>query len=257
MASETDNLRNAWRYWVAAQNLEQLNRLIESLWLIYHVEGRYRAAADITTELLDILAASPSSPERSLQEVKLRTSYARALMSIKGYTAEVEDAYAAALELFEGQRDDPRIYPVLRDLARFYIGGAEIAKAAAVGQEVLQLADAQGDPHMRLDGHLVIGTVLMFAGDLQAASDQYDQGIAAFEAPAYRARRLRFGTDPRVSVSRRVRISSSGCAGSRIVRSSARTGAWPWAARPIRSRWPTACSIPGSFTCGDPNRARG
>ena len=120
MAAETENLRTAWRYWVAAQDLDQLNRLIESLWLVYHVEGRYQATADITTELLDILGTSPSSPERSLQEVKLRTSYARALMTIKGYTAEVEDAYAAALELFEGQRDPgrdlsrpPRSRPVL------------------------------------------------------------------------------------------------------------------------------------------------
>ena len=52
---------------------------------------------------------------------------------------------------------------------------------------------------MRLDGHLIIGTVLMFAGDLQALLAQLDQGIGAFEAPTYRARRLRMGTDPRVS----------------------------------------------------------
>ena len=63
-------------------------------------------------------------------------------MAIKGYTAEVEDAYAAALVVFEGQRDRPEIYPVLHDLARFYIGG-QIEKAAEVGQEILTLAEAR------------------------------------------------------------------------------------------------------------------
>ena len=51
-----------------------------------------------------------------------------------------------AASCFEGQRTRPEIYPVLRDLARFYIGGAEIAKAAAVGREILQLGESQDDP---------------------------------------------------------------------------------------------------------------
>ncbi len=152
MVAEAENLTVAWRHWVSTGDLEQLDRLIESLWLVYHVQGRYQSTTAITTELLDLLATSPSSPERSLREVRLRTSYARALMAIKGYTAEVEDAYAAALALFEGERTRPEIYPVLRDLARFYIGGTEIGKAADVGQEILRLGESQDDQGMRLDG---------------------------------------------------------------------------------------------------------
>ena len=256
LTAETENLRTAWRYWVAAEDLDQLNRLIESLWLVYHVEGRYQATADITTELLDILGKSPSSPERSLQEVKLRTGYARALMTIKGYTAEVEDAYAEALALFEGQRTRAEIYPVLRDLARFYIGGAEIPKAADVGREILELAEAQDDQLMRLDGHLIIGTVLMFAGDLEGSLAQLDQGIGAFEAPNYRARRLRMGTDPRVSC-----LAASGFVlwmigyPDRAVERSNRGGRRRPRRRPVLTRR-TGCSTPGSCTCGGRNPCR-
>ena len=199
LSVEGDNLRTAWRYWLSKRDLEQLNRLIDALSLVYHVQGRYQSTAEITSELLDVLAASPSSPERAVQEVTLRTAYARTLMAIKGYTADVEDAYAAALLLFEGQRDRPEIYPVLRDLARFYIGGGEIGKAAEVGQEILALAASQGDQGMLLDGHLIVGNVVMFAGDLPAAIEQFDLGIAAFEAPTYPPRRFRLGVDPRVS----------------------------------------------------------
>jgi len=196
---EADNLRTAWRYWLAKGDLEQLNRLIDGLLLVFHLQGRYQSTAEVITELLDVLAAAPSSDERALQEVTLRTSYARTLMAIKGYTAEVEDAFAAALELFEGQRNRPEAYPVLHDLARFYIGGGEIGKAAEVGQEILALAASQHDQGMLLDGHLVVGNVVMFAGDLPAAIEQLDLGIAAFEAPSYRPHRPRLGVDPRVS----------------------------------------------------------
>ena len=56
---------------------------------------------EITTELLDVLGdCSPKSPERALQEITFRTSHARTLMAIKGYTGEVEEAYARAAGAF-------------------------------------------------------------------------------------------------------------------------------------------------------------
>jgi hypothetical protein len=88
---------------------------------------------------------------------------------------------------------------VLRDLARFYIGTADFARAAQVGQEILSLADSQDDAGMRVDGHLLAGLGLFGSGDLRGILEQLDLAIAAFESPGYRARRFRVGTDPRVS----------------------------------------------------------
>jgi hypothetical protein len=114
IAAEIENLRLAWRYWVAERDLEQLNRLVDSLWFIYETKGLYQATIELTTELLDVLSSTPSTPERAMQEVTLRTSLARALMAISGYTQEVEDEYTRALELFEGERELPELFPVLR-----------------------------------------------------------------------------------------------------------------------------------------------
>jgi predicted ATPase/class 3 adenylate cyclase len=199
LALEIENLRTAWRHWVSVRDLGQLNSLVECLWLVYQTEGRYQATVELTTELLDVLSTAPSSPERALQEVTLRTSHARALMAIKGYTAEVEEAYARALELFEGQRDRPQIYPVLRDLARFYVGGADFEKTARIGEELLRLAENQGDAAIGVDARLILATARMFVGDLRGARAHLDLAMAAFESPGYPARRVRFGTDPRVA----------------------------------------------------------
>jgi hypothetical protein len=92
MAADIANLRGSWHYWVAAKDLAQLNKLVDSLWLFYDAQGWYHATVQVATDLLTVLSSTPSSPERAMQEV-LRTSLARALMAIHGYTREVEDAY--------------------------------------------------------------------------------------------------------------------------------------------------------------------
>jgi predicted ATPase/class 3 adenylate cyclase len=199
MAAETENLSVAWRYWVFERDLDQLNRLVDSLWLLYDRQGSYHATIELTTELLNVLASTPSTPKRAMQEATLRTSLARALMAIDGYTQEVEDAYTRALELFEGQRELPQLFPVLRGLATFYNYRAEFDKGAEVGQEILRLADAQNDMGMRADGHLVLGSSLALQHDLHGGLDHLDKAIASFESERHRPRRFRLGNNPGVA----------------------------------------------------------
>ena len=199
LTADLENLRIAWRYWAAQRDLERLNQLVDGLWHIYEVRGWYHATIELMTDLLDVLSSAPATPERWQQEVTLRTSLARALMAIKGYTEEVEDAYARAVALFEGQRELPQLFPVLRGMASFYQYRADFDKGIEIGTEILQLAEAQDDPSMRVDGNLVLGSSLAFAGDLPQGLKQLDEAIGLFEAQGYRPRRLRLGVDPRVS----------------------------------------------------------
>jgi hypothetical protein len=168
MAADFANLRGSWHYWVVAKDLAQLNKLVDSLWLFYDAQGWYHATVQVATDLLTVLSSTSSSPERAMQEV-LRTSLARALMAIHGYTREVEDAYGHALEVVEGQREVPQLFPVLRGLASFYTYRAEFDKGAQVGREILLLAEAQDDPSMRVDGHLVLGSSIALQRDLHVA----------------------------------------------------------------------------------------
>ena len=76
---------------------------------------------DLTADLLNVLASTPSTPERAQQEIMLQISLARALLAIKGCTPEVEEAYTGALDLCQGQGEIPQLFPVLRGLASFYV----------------------------------------------------------------------------------------------------------------------------------------
>jgi predicted ATPase len=199
MAADIENLRAAWRYWVTAGDPGQLNKLIDSLWLFYDARGWYHAAIQVATDLLTLLSSAPSSPEQAMQEVMLRTSLARALMAIHGYTQEVEEAYGRALELFEGQRQLPQLFPVLRGLASFYNYRAEFEKGAQAGRDILGLAEAQDDPSMRVDGHLVLGSSIALQRDLHGGLAHLEQAIAWFESEGLRSRPFRLGNNPGVA----------------------------------------------------------
>ena len=58
---------------------------------------------ELARELLDVLASTPATRERAIQELTLRTSLARALMALHGLTDEVEEEYAARARALRGR----------------------------------------------------------------------------------------------------------------------------------------------------------
>jgi predicted ATPase len=121
LAADVENLKIAWRYWVTQGELEQLQKMVDGLWLLYDGRGWYQAMVELTTDLLDVLSSTPSTPEQVQQEITLRTSLARALMALKGYTPEVEEAYTRALNLSQGHGEIPQLFPVLRGLSSYLL----------------------------------------------------------------------------------------------------------------------------------------
>jgi predicted ATPase/class 3 adenylate cyclase len=195
---ELGNLLTSWKYWVAARDLAQLDKLLDGLWVLYDARGWYHAAVELATDLLGVLATAPSTPERAREEITLRTSLARGLLAIRGYTAEVEQAYEQALALSEEMGELPRRFPVLRSLASFYLYRGEFDKTAAVGRELLGLAEEQGEADLLVEGHLVLGSSLAFLGDLSSGLDHLDRAIALYDPLAYSRGRLRLGPSPGV-----------------------------------------------------------
>ena len=199
LSANTENLRRAWDHWVGESDLDHLNMLVDSLWLLYDTQGRYHAMIELATELLNVLSSTPSTPERAIQELTMRTSLARALMVFHGFTQEVEEEYARALELFEGERDLPQLFPVLRGLATFHQYSADFERSAELGREILHLAEAQDDASMRVDGHLVVGSSLGFMDDLEGGLEHLDRGIEYFESQGQGSRRFQVGANPGVA----------------------------------------------------------
>jgi predicted ATPase/class 3 adenylate cyclase len=198
MAADIENIRAAWRYWVAEDDFAQLSKMTDSLWLLYDARGWYHATVSLTTDLLHVLSATPSTPERALEQIALQTGLARVLLALKGYTQEVEDAYTRALELFEGGGETRQLIPVLRGLSSLYIYRAEFEKGARAGEQILSLAERYDDESARVEGHLVLGANLALINDLESGLAHLEEGIAAYDPERYVSGRFQLGNNPGV-----------------------------------------------------------
>lgn len=198
LTPDIENLRTAWRYWIRERHLNSLNNLVDALWLLYDSRGRYRAAIELTAELLDVLASSPPSPERIAQEITLRASQARALLVFEGYTQEVEEAFTRA-EAAGGEEELPQLFPVLRSLAAFYTYRGEFEKGTEVAQKLLHLADVQDDAGIRTVAHLVLGECFALRDKLHLGLEHLNTSIRASEEQDGLTGRFRVGNDPGIA----------------------------------------------------------
>jgi predicted ATPase/class 3 adenylate cyclase len=199
LVSDIDNVRTAWGYWVEEKNLEQLGKLVDSLWLLYDSRGWYHATVNLTNDLLGILSATPSTPELAQQEIVLRTSLARALLAAKGYTPEVEEAYTSALELADRAGEISHLYPVLRGLFSFYTFRGEFDKGAPIGEKILEIARREDDANMRVEGHFILGASHAFTGNIQLGLEHLEKGISYIDPARQRSSRFRLGNYPGVA----------------------------------------------------------
>ena len=197
--SDIENVQSAWRYWVSKKDLDQLGKLTDCLWLLYDARGWYHATVDLTADLLNVLASSSSTPERAQQEIMLQTSLARALMAIKGYTQEVEDAYNKALELCKEYGEVPQLFPVLRALASFYVYRGNFKKGVEIGEQMLNISKRIDDVSINIEGHLIMGYNLAFIGNLNSGLEHLEKAIAGYDPNHQRSQSFRFGTNPRIT----------------------------------------------------------
>jgi predicted ATPase len=197
MDSDIENLRIAWHYWVERKDLEQLNKFVDGLLLLHDARGWYHATVGLTNDLLSVLAATPSTPERVEQQILLQTSLARAVMATKGYTEEAEQAYVRALELFESAGDVPQLFPVLRGLASLLNFRNQPDKARQLGERMLDLAERLDDVDMKIEGLVVTGYNQSFAGSLLGL-ELLEKGIALSRSQRRPTRALGIGPDSAV-----------------------------------------------------------
>lgn len=199
LAHDAGNLHIAWRYWIAERDLDELTRLADSLLILNEARGWYRDTVELTTGLLAVLAERDATPEIAAQELSLRTSLARALMATRGFTPEVEQAFARALERAGPDLELRQEFTVLRSIANLHVLRAEFPKGIELGHRLLAIADAEGDVNMRIDAMLVVATALVFTGRLRDGMAKLDEAIALFEASPPRAVGVRLGNEPRVA----------------------------------------------------------
>jgi len=149
------------------------------------------------TQGLELLKTLPHTPQRDQQELGLQIALGPALIATKGMgVPEVEQAFSRARELCQKIEETPQLFPALWGLWGFYIMRAEFQMGRELGEQLLNLAQRQGDPALLLQAHRTLGPTLYYLGEFTPALEHLEQGIALYDAQQYRSLAFLYGVDP-------------------------------------------------------------
>jgi DNA-binding winged helix-turn-helix (wHTH) protein/predicted ATPase len=157
----------------------------------------YQEAISHFRQGLALLATFLDTPERKQQELALQVALGSPLQALEGYGApEVEAVYTRARELSERIGETAQLFPVLRGLYVFYLLRGKIQTAHELAERLLSLAQSVQDPAFLLEAHFALGQTLMFRGELVAAREHLEQGIALYDPVRHHSHALLYGQDP-------------------------------------------------------------
>jgi class 3 adenylate cyclase/predicted ATPase len=138
------------------------------------------------THGLEVLTTVPETLERLRHELDLQVPLAAAWARTRGTSApEVGEAYARARELCQRLGAPPQLPAVLVGQFMWYLQRGELQTARELGEQLLSLAQRQGDSDLFLSAHVALGLTTLFCrGEVAAAHAYFVQGGALY-IPAY------------------------------------------------------------------------
>jgi predicted ATPase len=175
-------------------------RSLERSALVEATEQLARALAQIAT--------LPPTAALRREQIRLQVAMTRPLGHVKGFAApETEAAVERARLLIEQAEalgeppEDPLLlFSVLYGLCvvNFVAFNGDAMREAAA--QFLTLAEKRGATAPLMSGHRLMGTCLMFTGDIAKGRAHLDRGISLYDPADHRPLATRFGLDARVAI---------------------------------------------------------
>jgi len=181
------NLQVAVGYWVQAGR-----RAIERAANLEAMEHLERG--------LELLQQMPESEERGLQELSLLTTLGPVLSNLRSFEGpEVEHVYTRAGELCLQLGNAPEHFWVLRGISAYFIARARPRTTLELVRKLMRLAEAERDAPLLLESHYAVGWVRFCLGELAAAREHLERGVALDDADRDRPHLARTGEDSGVA----------------------------------------------------------
>jgi predicted ATPase len=165
------------------------------------------AAAQLTRALAQI-ASLPSTANLRREQIKFQVGLANALMHTKGYAAPDTKAsldqarvlIERAEALGEPPEDSLLLFSILYGFwaANFVAFNGQVICELAT--RFLALAEQQRAPVPLMIGHRLLGTSLMFTGNILQSRTHYDQAIVLYDPAEHRPLATRFSQDVGVTI---------------------------------------------------------
>jgi predicted ATPase len=142
----------------------------------------YQEAILLIHRGLELLKNLSDTAERVRCELDMQSALGAALMATKGFAApEVEIVCSRARQLAQQLGETPQLLKALLGLWSYYGTRAEHITARELGEQLLYLAQSEGDPVLLVLAHFSQGFTSWCLGDLVSSRAHFEQGIALYD----------------------------------------------------------------------------
>jgi tetratricopeptide (TPR) repeat protein len=143
----------------------------------------FEEAATLARHGLAALESLERTPERLHTELLLRVELGSALIPVKGFgDQEAQHTFAVAYQLRHSIEARVEVVAVLVGLFSFHIARAEIPKARALAEQLIDLGIELHDPAVVARGHGTFGAALYFNGEFVEAVRVLEDTLKQYEA---------------------------------------------------------------------------
>ena len=156
------------------------------------------------TRALDQMAILPGTTSLRREQINLQVAQVRALGHVKGFAAPETKAAADRARFLAEQAEalgeaPARLFSILFGswIVNFTAFNGDVLRE--LSSRFLRLAEKHGVKSMIMTGHRLMGTSLMFTGDMVESRVHFDQAIALYDPIEHRPLAERFGQDALVS----------------------------------------------------------
>jgi DNA-binding SARP family transcriptional activator/predicted ATPase/class 3 adenylate cyclase len=154
------------------------------------------AAIAQLTRALGLLKNAPEAPERAKRELDLLVALGVPLVLERGHAhPEVGHVYGRAQELCAGGGTLSQRFQIAMGLRRYHLLRGELLAALEYAEQLLALAEGEGDPAYVARAHMMYGEVLYHLGRLADARAQYVRGYEQVDRVRHRSDAHLFGND--------------------------------------------------------------
>lgn len=151
------------------------------------------------TTALDLLTTLTPSSVRDQQELLLQLALGPVLIATKGWaTREVEQTYTRAQELCQQIGEFSQLFSALWGLWLVRLIGADLARARALAEQMLVVAEKSLDTTHLLIAHFALGNTSFWQGELTSARKHLEQGVTLYDTRQHRALASLYAVDPGV-----------------------------------------------------------
>jgi class 3 adenylate cyclase/predicted ATPase len=165
------------------------------------------AAAQLT-RALEQIATLPGTPALRREQIKLQVALITPLIHVKGYAAAETKTAAKQARLLIEQAEalgEPSEEPLLLFsvlyafwVANFGAFNGDVCRDLAA--QFLVLAEKQRATVPLMIGHRIVGSSLLFTGDIADGRGHFDQALALYDPAEHRSLATRFGQDTRMTL---------------------------------------------------------